>query len=248
MPKNPNSKSKSVKRDEPMNGAMKFFLAGCVAELYVLIVRRFYVNGTANQQIAWFDSYFKILMGVGAAVFAVGLALSILWRADRRRRVPAWYVLGGGAFLALSSALIRQFNAPMVTLLIVVVPVVMLLGILWSLYDRECALALTVLGVSLIALWVCRREMDSIYLGTYVKAAAAVYIVLLAALALLVKQGKLRRLLPAKADPLPVYVALGLSAAAMAAALISTTVAYYVMWVLAMVVFGLAVYYTVKQL
>ena len=33
-----------------------------------------------------------------------------------------------------------------------------------------------------------------------------------------------------------------------AAALVSTTVAYYVMWVLAIVVFALAVYYTVKQL
>ncbi|MFR7893841.1 MAG: hypothetical protein ACLU38_06945 [Dysosmobacter sp.] len=29
------------------------------------------------------------------------------------------------------------------------VPVIMLLGILWALYDRECALALTVLGASL---------------------------------------------------------------------------------------------------
>lgn len=248
MPKNSNSRSKSVKRDEPMNGAMKFFLAGCVAELYILIIRRFYVNGSAEQQIAWFDSYFKILIGAGAVVFAVGLLLSILWRGDRKKRVPAWYVLGGGLFLALSAAMVRQFNAPAVTLLVVVVPVVMLLGILWSLYDRECALALTILGVSLIALWICRREMDSMYLGTYVKVAAVAYIVVLAVLALLVRQGKLGRLLPAQADTLPVYVALGLSAVSMAVALFSSTAAYYVMWALAMVVFGLAVYYTVKQL
>ena len=51
MPKHPNSKSKQVKRDEPMTGAMKFFLAGCVAELYLLIVRRFYINGTMDQMI-----------------------------------------------------------------------------------------------------------------------------------------------------------------------------------------------------
>ena len=35
----------------------------------------------------------------------------------------------------------------------IVVPVVILLGVLWALYDRECALALTVLGVALLALW-----------------------------------------------------------------------------------------------
>ena len=59
--------------------------------------------------------------------------------------------------------------------------------------------------------------------------------------------GKLR-VLPVDADVLPVYVACGLSAAAMAAALVSTTVAYYAIWALAIVAFALAVYYTVKQL
>lgn len=41
MAKNPNKKAKALQKDEQMNGAMKFFLAGCVAELYLLIIRRF---------------------------------------------------------------------------------------------------------------------------------------------------------------------------------------------------------------
>lgn len=246
MARNSNSKAKPVKRDEPMNGAMKLFLAGCVAELYLLIVRRCYVNGTVQQQIDWYDSYLSILMGVGAAVFVVGVILSILWKSSRKKRVIGWSVTAAGAFLAVSSFLVR-WNMSTLTLLTVVVPVAMLLGILWNLYDRECALSLTILGVSLIALWVCRRE-GSGYLGTYVKCAAAVYIILLAAAALLVKSGKLGKLLPAKADPLPVYVACGLSVVALVIALVSSTAAYYAMWVLGMVVFGLAVYYTVKQL
>ena len=90
--------------------------------------------------------------------------------------------------------------------------------------------------------------MYSVYLGTYVKIFAVVYILVLLAVALLTKQGKLKKLLPAKADPLPVYVACGLSAVAMLGALFNATVAYYAMWALAIVVFGLAVYYTVKQL
>lgn len=246
MPKNSNSKAKAAKQDGPMNGAMKFFLAGCVAELYLLIVRRFYVSGTLEQVVAW-DGYLKAFAWAGAAVLVIGLALSFLWKQDKKKRTAGWPVAGAGAFLALSSFLVH-WNMSTLTLLTVVVPVVMLLGILWSLYDRECALALTVLGVSLIALWVCRREMYSIYLGNYVRFAAVAYIVVLAAIALLVKNRKLGKLLPAKADPLPVYVACGLSAASMAVALISTTAAYYAMWALAMVVFGLAVYYTVKQL
>ena len=131
----------------------------------------------------------------------------------------------------------------------------MLLGILWNLYDRECAWSLTILGTSLIALWVCRRVLNSIYLGTYVRILAVVYIVLLLVAAFLANKadkngGRLGKLqvLTAGADPLPVYLACGLSVAALAVALFSSTIAYYAMWALAIVVFALAVYYTVKQL
>lgn len=48
-PKNPKNQSKPAKGNEPMNGAMKFFLAGLVAELYLLIIRRFYVNGNTRK-------------------------------------------------------------------------------------------------------------------------------------------------------------------------------------------------------
>ena len=56
MAKNPSKKA--VGKDEPMNGAMKFFLAGCVAELYLLILRRFYVNaGSDVARFVWYDHY-----------------------------------------------------------------------------------------------------------------------------------------------------------------------------------------------
>ena len=162
---------------------------------------------------------------------------------------------GGGAFLAAASFLIWKLNAPALTFLMVLVAVAMMLGILWTLYDRECAYALTILGISLVTLWGCRRELTNLYLATYVKIAVVVYLLLLALAAFLTWKasrsggmvGKLH-LLPAGADTLPIYVACALSAAAMACALVSVTVAYYAMWLLAMVVFALAVYYTVKQL
>lgn len=247
MPKNSNRKAKPAKKDESMNSAMKFFLTACVAELYLLIVRRCYINGTAEQQIVWYDSYLKIFIGVGAVVLVLGLILTFLGRQKEKKQDLFWYLSGLGAFIALSSALVL-WNMSTLSLLNVIVPAVMVLGILWSLYDRECALSLTVLGLSLIALWICRRQIASMYVGTYVKVLAVVYIIALIALALLLKQGKLTKLLPAKADPLPVYVACVLSVVAMLSVLLSTTIAYYAMWCLAIVVFGLAVYYTVKQL
>ena len=160
-----------------------------------------------------------------------------------------------GVFLGGSAWMIKAFYDSALTLLCVAVPVAMLLGILWNLYDRECSWSLTVLGVSLIAMWVCRRGLDSLTVGTYVRIAAVVYIVVLIAAAVLANKaekngGKLGRfqVLTADADPLPVYLACGLSVVGLAIALFSAAIAYYAMWVLAVVVFALAVYYTVKQL
>lgn len=254
MGKNPNSKPKPVKRDEPMTSAMKFFLCGCVAELYLLVVRRFYINGTLEQVVSW-DNYLIYLLYAGIGVAVVGAVLSAVWHKIPKRRTIGWGVLAAGVFLIVANYLIRTYMAAAVTLLCVVVPVVMLLGILWNLYDRECAWSLTILGASLIVLWVCRRELNSMYLGTTVKVISVIYIILLAAMAVMAHQadkndgrlGKLR-ILPSDADPLPIYVACGLSIIAMLAALVSTTVAYYAIWGLAIVAFALAVYYTVKQL
>ena len=248
MAKNHNSKSKKpVKRDDSMIGAMKFFVVGCIAELYLMIVRRCYVNGYAEQQIAWYDVYLKNLILAGAAVLAVGAVLSYLWRQDKKKRFFGWAVAGLGAFLAASSALIL-WNMSSLTLLSTLVPIVMVLGIVWNLYDRECAFSLTLLGVSLFVLWICRRQLTSIYLGTIVKVVVIAAIAALIAIAVLTKLGKLNKLLSAKSQPTAIYVACILSVVALAASLLSTVVAYYAMWVLAIVVFGLAVYYTVKQL
>ena len=247
MPKNPNSKPKAVKRDDTANNAMKFFLAGCVAELYLFIIRRYYVNGYAAQQIAWYDTYLKALMAIGAIALIAGAVFFYLRRQNKAQRAYGLAISGAGAFLAVSSFLVR-WNMTTLTLLTVLVPVAALLAILWVLYDHECALALTILGLTLVALWVCRRTLANVYLGTVVTVLTALYITLLIVVALLTKTGKLARLLPANASHLPVYAACGLSVAALAITLLSTSVAYYAMWALAIIVFGLAVYYTVKQL
>lgn len=245
MATNPNRKSKPVKKNDSMNGAMDFFIAGCLAELYLLMLRRSYTGGSAVQQIAWYDTYLKIAIGAGAVILAAGLALTRLWRTEKKKKTYGVIVAVLGAFLAVASLLVR-WNMSALTLLMVAVPVAMILCIVWCLYDRECALALTVLAISLVAVWLCRRVAGPVAL--VLKAGVVVYIAAMVALIVLAKAKKLKCLLPAKADPMPVYVSCGLSAVALAVALISSGIAYYAMWALAAVVFALAVYYTVKQL
>lgn len=245
MATNPNRKSKPVKKNDTMNGAMDFFIVGCLAELYLLVLRRCYVEGSAVQQIAWFDHYLRYFIAAGAVILVVGLVLARMWREVKTKKTVGVIVAALGAFLAVASGMVL-WKMSSLTLLMVAVPVAMLLCIIWCLYDRECALALTVLAVSLVAVWLCRRVAGSTAL--VVKAAVVVYVVALVAVIVLAKARKLKKLLPAKADLLPVYVSCGLSVVALAAALLSTAVAYYAMWALAAVVFALAVYYTVKQL
>ncbi len=250
MAKNPNDKSGSAKRNqrnELLNGAMIFFLAGCVAEMYLFLIRRYYINGNVEQNLLW-DDYLKNLVWVGLAVLAVGAVLSVLWNKVKGRRVIGWSVAGAGAFLAGASTLIRMYYIPAVTLLSVVVPVAMVLSILWAMYDRECSISLTVLSGSIIVMWICRRLANHLVLGTPMRVCAVLFLAALALLAWMTKKEKLGFLLPSNADPFPIYLACGLSAAGVAVALVSASAAYYAMGCMAIVVFALAVYYTVKLL
>ena len=90
MAKNPNKKAKALQKDEQMNGAMKFFLAGCVAELYLLIIRRFYINADSElSRIAWYDRYLWMLAGIGAVGVSV-LELGTGLACRRLLHVEVW--------------------------------------------------------------------------------------------------------------------------------------------------------------
>ena len=255
MSKNPVSKSKPAKGNEPLRSALRFFVAGCVAELYLLLIRRFYVNGTVDQLLAC-DEALPYLMGAGAAVAVVGLVLGILWRQIAKRRWIGWSVCAAGVFLGGSAWMIRTFYDSALTFLCVVVPVAMLLGILWNLYDRECAWSLTILGVSPdrpvgvpasagqhVSRHLCEDRRRGLYRGPGGSRIPG-------------QQGgqktaadwEVSRSSPPVRTPCPCIWPAALSIAALAVALFSSVVAYYAMWALAIVVFALAVYYTVKQL
>ncbi|MBQ2739889.1 MAG: hypothetical protein IJE22_00205 [Oscillibacter sp.] len=226
---------KSVKYDGPMTNGMKFFLAGCVAQLYLMIIDRFYIGGTMDQ-ILFFHTALKGLVGVGLAAAAGGAVL--LKKGGEKRRELSWYVLGGGAFVAAASALVL-WNMGILSLLTTIVPAVLVIDVLWWLFDREAALSLTVLAAALVVAWVNRR-VDAMA----VKALSVVFVAAVGALAVLVKQGKVKKL---SAGGL-FFASCGVAAVGAVAAVVSTTVAYYVMWVLAAAIFCVAVYYTVKQL
>jgi hypothetical protein len=223
--------------------------------MYLLLLRKFYINGTLEQVVAW-DGYLRVILYASIAVLAVGLVLGIVFRQDSTwKRTASWILFGAGAFLAVSSWLVQKYVYTALTPLCIIVPVVMLLGILWRLYDRECAWSLTILGVTALVVWICRKGVGTALWNGKAMALAVVYLVAMVAVTVLFRKaeqtgglvGRLR-LLPANADSLPVYVACGVSLVAVALALIGSTVAYYAMWAVGIVIFAMAVYYTVRQL
>ena len=257
MSQKPNQKknNRAKQNGGSMNGAAGILIFGCLAEMYLLLLRRFYINGTLEQVVAW-DGYLTVILYAALAVLAVGLVLGLVFRKDKGWKGKAgWVILGAGAFLAVSSWLVQRFVYTALTPLCIIVPVVMVLGILWRLYDQECAYALTILGATVLVLWICRKGLGTVLWNGKALAVAVVYLAVMAAAAFLFWKadkaggmlGKLR-LLPAGADAMPVYAACGVSLAAVALSLISSTVAYYAIWVVGMVIFALAVYYTVRQL
>lgn len=261
MPKKPKKSPKSedhkavLTKKNRMNEAMTWFSFGCLAECYLLIFRHFYVDGSPTQLIALYGAL-KYIAFAGIGVFVLGLLMTLLFR--RKPGVVRKFgqlVLVAGLFLAVSSVIMRQVYPNGTTLLCIVVPVAALLSLLWSVYDRECSYALTILGLTVVALWICRKGINAEYWHAKVLLGAGIYVAVLAVIVLLVFQadnhgGELGnlQLFPKMTDCLPIYVACGLSAVSLILAMLSATLAYYAMWAVAVVIFATAVYYTVRLL
>ncbi len=243
------------RNNAPLNGALKFFIGGCLAEIYLMMARKYYVNGNIDQMLSW-DAAMPILMGIGVALLALGVVLAVLWRKEQGwKQTTAWTTVFAGLFLSGGNWMVKAVYPTGVTVLTVLTAAVMLLGVLWCLYARECFFAMKILGTGLFATWVCRHGIDSQQWRVLVIAGACVYLLMLAAAFMMARKleqtdGMLGgyQILPKGTDCTVLMVSCGLSAAAVVLSLFSAAVAYYAIWVLGIAIFILAVYYTVKEL
>ena len=262
MTKKP-AEHRGKRKSEPWHGITRALLLGCLAELYLLLIHKYYIYGDLDAVLAW-AKYLQrkpwpqlsvaIWLGLGVTVLGAALLLALRKRRGWKRSL-AGIVLEVGVFLLLSGVLVGRFHASPIPLLAVAVPAAALMSIFWYLYERECAWALLVLGLDLAALWVCRKGIGNAYWHGKVIAGAVVFLLCLAVLASLTAKlrrsggrlGKLR-LLGESFDALPIYAACGVAAATTAAALVSAAAAYYCMYGVAVLLFALAVYYAIRQL
>ena len=262
MPRNQKSKP-GKKRSDSSARAFFLFLAGCGAEIYIFILRRYYYSGPLRQMLAWAD-YLPVLGVIGLAICAASLIALIISRKRKSdgkllstpdnasagiRKTTLWtsallFLCIESGFLAAASFLTR-WNMSAIFLFSALVPTATALGILWLLYDRECALSLTILSAAAFIAWLRYRGTGYAF---WIQIIAAFCIFILAAVAFLVSSGKLSKLLSAELHAPLIYISCALSASGLICALIGPSAAYSALIGLAMVIFGLVVYDTVKQL
>ena len=92
------TESRGKRKHEPWQGATRALLLGCVAELYLLMIHKYYIYGNLDQVLAW-DSYLRVSLWLGLGVAVLGGVLLYLCR-----RKPGWKRAVSGMVLELGAA------------------------------------------------------------------------------------------------------------------------------------------------
>ncbi len=243
--------AKQVKKvtERATDKAITLFVIGFIAEFYLLMIDKFYINnGTVNQVLAVIR-YLQIAAYVGLALFIFGMiAFYFVKNKPKLNRLGVWGV-GIGGFFAISSVVLLKFPG-LIPALNVTVPVLMLLGIAYLLYERTFfAEALGLTGALYATVFLHRGATNHVKIGAAVVMAAIVALIVLSAIAKAHKGklGKLR-IFPKESEYPLLFTVLTICILAVLCAFLFPVAAYYLIWTLAIITFLLSVYYTVRIL
>ena len=256
MAKNTNSKraERMGKNNRNLNLAMKLLTVGFLAEFYLLLVNNYFVKGAVGQVLIM-ATVLKVLFYLGCALVGGGVVLLALHGKKKLfAQLSSWF-LAGGVFLTLSSQLMLKVYPQGTTFLYIIVPVIMILGIVFLMYQREFSVQALALSASIGAMLLLNRSVGKTNWTAIAKgcsALAALGVLALLVLVLLASRndGCIRtlRVFPLGTDYKLTYAVLAVCLLAILTALFVSGTAFYGTWVLSILLFILAVYYTVKML
>ena len=239
---------------QALHRVFNVFLLGLAAECYLFMVYRGYSLGTIDSMLIWH----QILtwgMYLGLVMLAAGAGVAIAKRKERRLSMAMTWVGGIGLFLALSGFVSTFFfdSNRGITAMCVLVPILVVMALVYLLFQMECFLSTLALACAMFALWARGSTADSAAFGTVVIAGCALGALLLAVAVYLTSraqkdEGKLwgLRVFTLECDYRVVYGVLGAALACVVLALVLPGVAYYLMWVLGILLFAELVFYTTK--
>ena len=257
MAKNNKHTERMAKSDRNVNRTMILLMVGLIAEFYLLMVNNYFVKGAVGQVLTMM-TVLKVLGIAGAALFGAGLVLWLMRKKWTRFAPAAPWLLSIGFFFAVSSQLMLKIYPQGTTVMCVLVPVAMLLGIVFLLYPREFSLQALALTAAMMAMYLIHRGGGSDTWRGLVIGCSVFAALVIAALAVAVSKagkngGKLEklgdlRIVSVDGNYKLIYAVLAVCVAAIVIALFATGIAYYGLWILAVGTFLLAVYYTVKMM
>lgn len=253
----PNSQKRADRErqeNHTLNRVYYVFLLGLAAECYLFMVYRGFANAAIGPTLAW-SKALTVEKWVGLAAMVIGAVAAILKRKDKKIRKIMTWVGAVGAFFFLSSWIMLRFfhNGLGVTAMCVLVPIVAVLAIIYLLYQHECAICTVLLGGSMFSVWLRGASAQSDHWRVPVIIGCVLVVLLLAVAGWLVNmakkdEGKLwgLRVFSLECDYRIVFGVVGISAVCVLAAAIVPAIAYYLMWVLGVLLFAELVYYTTK--
>lgn len=252
--------ARSKQEDAILNRVLIWFGAAVVVELVLLLLNRYYINYTTiSSEIMLASAISKVLMPAAIA----GLVLSILcavWfvRAKKGEKKTALPRVLTWAFAAMfvCFAVTYQFNATGVQFLCGAVPVLAVMVLVFYLYQKEFFTVTVLSAIGILGLWIIRKAGGGHPVIVYGYVAAAAVLLLAAALlarglqkneGVFARGEKRYRVFPRGANYGAIYLTCGISAAVLiAACILGTAAAYYLIFGVVAWLFVMAVYYTVK--
>lgn len=256
MAKNTNSKrtERMEKNNRNMSFAMKLLTAGFIAEFYLLLVNNYFVKGAVGQVLTML-TVLKVLFYLGCALVGGGVVLFAMREKKEIFAQLGGWLLIGGVFFTLSSQLMLKVYPQGTTFMCILVPVIMILGIVFLMYQREFSVQTLALSLSILATVLLNRGAGKTNWALAVKGYSvfAVLAVLAMQILVLVAQKndgcvKTLQFFPSKTDYKLTCAVFVVCVLVILAALFVGNAAFYGTWVLSILLFVLAVYYTVKML
>ncbi len=254
MAKKPISQKKADRQqqeNQALQRVFNVFLLGLAAECYLFVVYRGYVAGSVDALLIW-DKILRYGAILGLVMLLAGVGVAIWKRNDPKlRRAMAW-TAGVGLFLAVSGWVVTRIYPEGVTAMCIAVPILTLLGLVFFLFQHECFLSTVTLAGALFTVWLSGNGLSGSW-RTYVVVGAVGAVVVLALLAGLTRKaqqsgGKLgsARVFSPDCNYWVLYGVYAVSFVAILAALAIPLAAYYLLWVLGILLFVEMVYYTTK--
>lgn len=246
--------AKKQREDQALNRVLWWFGGAVILEFFLLLLNRFYINFDASG-VGLARGIFRFLRIFAWVCLVAAVLLGAWWGAKKAKGGKTF--LPGVSFAVAFALFFCSFVAGVwkstgVQFLYVCVPVTAVLALVYYLYQREFFLVAVQGGLALFALWFYRKliyvQPQAVYI---IFAVAGVLTLGLVAVFVLLQRNKgmlgKTRILPKKANYIPLYLAAGVTVLALLAALAFGSVAAYgTLFAVVAWLFGAAIYYTVR--